>query len=354
MHKNFKQVSRVVFGHGCFDQLDDILKEKRTNSKKMVFLVDHVFKGRELEKQIPVHENDELIFIDVTYEPKTSYVDKIRDEIKNSSELLPDGIIGIGGGSTMDMAKAVSLMLTNEGQSHEYQGWDLIKNPGVYKVGIPTLSGTGAEVSRTCVLTGPVRKLGLNSDHTVFDQVVLDPELIKNAPKDQWFYTGMDCFVHNIEALEGTYINEFARAYGEKSQALCEQVFLEDHPDSDDKLMMASYFGGMSIAYSQVGACHALSYGIAFVLGVKHGIGNCLAFNQLGEFYPEGVEKFKKMMDKHKIELPVKITKELSQKQFEQMADICLGLDPLWENALGKDWKKIMTKDKVLKLYEKI
>jgi 3-deoxy-alpha-D-manno-octulosonate 8-oxidase len=354
MHKNFKQVSRVVFGHGCFDQLDDILKEKRTNSKKMVFLVDHVFKGRELEKRVPVHENDELIFIDVTYEPKTSYVDKIRDEIKNSSELLPDGIIGIGGGSTMDMAKAVSLMLTNEGQSHEYQGWDLIKNPGVYKVGIPTLSGTGAEVSRTCVLTGPVRKLGLNSDHTVFDQVVLDPELIKNAPRDQWFYTGMDCFVHNIEALEGTYINEFARAYGEKSQALCEQVFLEDHPDSDDKLMMASYFGGMSIAYSQVGACHALSYGIAFVLGVKHGIGNCLAFNQLGEFYPEGVEKFKKMMDKHKIELPVKITKELSQKQFEQMADICLGLDPLWENALGKDWKKIMTKDKVLKLYEKI
>jgi 3-deoxy-alpha-D-manno-octulosonate 8-oxidase len=354
MHKNFKQVSRVVFGHGCFDQLDDILKEHRTKSKKMVFLVDHVFKGADLEKRIPLHDGDDLIFVDVTYEPKTSYVDKIRDEIKNSSDLLPDGIIGIGGGSTMDMAKAVSLMLTNEGQSHEYQGWDLIKKPGVYKVGIPTLSGTGAEVSRTCVLTGPVRKLGLNSDHTVYDQIVLDPELIKNVPKDQWFYTGMDCFIHNIEALEGTYINEFARAFGEKSQALCEQVFLEDHPDSDDKLMMASYFGGMSIAYSQVGACHALSYGLAFVLGVKHGIGNCLAFNQLQEFYPEGVEKFKKMMDKHKIELPVNITKELNQKQFEQMADICLGLDPLWENALGKDWKKIMTKDKVLKLYEKI
>ncbi|MDY0359954.1 MAG: iron-containing alcohol dehydrogenase family protein [Desulforegulaceae bacterium] len=354
MPRNFKQVSRVVFGHGCFDQLDDILKEKRIKSQKMVFLVDHVFKESKLVKKIPLQDNDELIFIDVTYEPKTSYVDQIRDKIKNSSDLLPDGIIGIGGGSTMDMAKAVSLMLTNEGPSHEYQGWDLIKNPGVYKVGVPTLSGTGAEVSRTCVLTGPVRKLGLNSDYTVFDQVVLDPELIRNVPKDQWFYTGMDCFVHNIEALEGTYINEFARAYGEKSQSLCEQVFLEDHPDSDEKLMMASYFGGMSIAYSQVGACHALSYGLAFVLGVKHGIGNCFAFNQLEEFYPEGVEKFKKMMDKHKIELPVKITKDLSQQQFEKMADICLGLDPLWENALGKNWKNIMTKDKVLKLYEKI
>ncbi|MDY0132509.1 MAG: iron-containing alcohol dehydrogenase family protein [Desulforegulaceae bacterium] len=354
MHRNFKQVSRVVFGRGCFDQLADILKEKRTGSKKMVFLVDHFFKGKDLEKRIPLQGNDELIFIDVTYEPTTSDVDKLRDKLISDSDNFPDGIIGIGGGSTMDVAKAVSLMLTNEGKSHEYQGWDLIKKPGVYKVGIPTLSGTGAEVSRTCVLTGPVRKLGLNSDHTVYDQMVLDPELIKNIPKDQWFYTGMDCFIHNIEALKGTFINEFARAFGEKSQALCEQVFLEDHPDSDDKLMMASYFGGMSIAYSQVGACHALSYGLAFVLGVKHGIGNCLAFNQLGEFYPEGVEKFKKMMDKHKIELPVNITKNLTSEQFDQMAEICLGLDPLWENALGKDWKKIMTKEKVLGLYKKI
>lgn len=352
MHRNFKQVSRVVFGRGCFNQLDDILAEKRVNSKKMVFLVDHFFKGTDFEKRLPLHDTDELIYVDVTFEPKTQGIDKIRDHLKEGDH--PDGIIGIGGGSTMDTAKAVSLMLNNEGKSHEYQGWDLIKNPGVYKVGIPTLSGTGAEVSRTCVLTGPEKKLGLNSDYTVFDQMVLDPELIKNVPKDQWFYTGMDCFIHNIEALEGTYINEFARAFGEKSQALCEQVFLEDHKDKDDKLMMASYFGGMSIAYSQVGACHALSYGLAFVLGTKHGIGNSLAFNQLGEFYPSGVEIFKKMVDKNKIDLPKNITKDLKDEDFELMAKICLGLDPLWENALGKDWKQIMTKEKVINLYKRI
>ena len=77
----------------------------------------------------------------------------------------------------MDLAKAVSLMLTNPGSSVDYQGWDLIKNPAVYHVGIPTLSGTGSEVSRTTVLTGPEKKLGINSDHTVFDQIVLDPLL---------------------------------------------------------------------------------------------------------------------------------------------------------------------------------
>lgn len=354
MHRNFKQVSRVVFGRGCFDQLDDILSDQRKNSKRMIFLVDHFFKGKDLEKKIPVRDGDELIFVDVTNEPKTSYIDELRDKIRDTHELLPDGIIGIGGGSTMDIAKAVSLMLTNEGQSHQYQGWDLIKKPGIYKVGIPTLSGTGAEVSRTCVLTGPERKLGLNSDFTVYDQIVLDPMLIVDPPKDQWFYTGMDCFIHNVEALEGTYINEFARSFGEKSQSLCEEVFLNDANESEDKLMMASYFGGMSIAYSQVGACHALSYGLAFVLGVKHGIGNCIAFDILDEFYPDGVKKFRKMMDKHSIKIPKNLTANLTDQQFNKMADVCLGLDPLWENALGKDWKNIMTREKVLSLYKKI
>ena len=77
----------------------------------------------------------------------------------------------------MDLAKAVALMLTNPGSSQDYQGWDLVQVPGVYKAGVPTLSGTGAEVSRTAVLIGPTKKLGLNSDYTPFDQVLLDPDL---------------------------------------------------------------------------------------------------------------------------------------------------------------------------------
>lgn len=132
----------------------------------------------------------------------------------------------------------------------------------------------------------------------------MDPELIAGVPVDQWFYTGMDCYIHCIESLEGTYLNEYSKAFGEKSLELCRQVYLDDHPEKDDKLMMASYMGGMSIAYSQVGACHALSYGLGYVLGYHHGIGNCIAFNVLEEFYPEGVAEFRTMMEKHNITLP--------------------------------------------------
>lgn len=177
----------------------------------------------------------------------------------------------------------------------------MVKNPGVYKAGIPTLSGTGAEVSRTTVLTGPTRKLGMNSDFTPFNQIVLDPELTKDAPVNQRFYTGMDCYIHCIESLEGTYLNEFSKSYGEKALQLCQEVFLEKNvwdDESDNKLMMASYAGGMSIAYSQVGVAHAVSYGLSYLLGTKHGIGNCIVMNHLHEYYPAGVNEFKRMVEK--------------------------------------------------------
>jgi len=204
------------------------------------------------------------------------------------------------------------------------------------------------------VLTGPVKKLGINSDYTLYDQILLDPELIKDVPKDQWFYTGMDCYIHDVESLEGTYLNEFSRAYGEKSIELCRQVFLEDHPDKDDKLMMASYFGGMSIAYSQVGACHALSYGLSFVLGTHHGIGCCITFDYLEDVYPQGVKEFRQMMAKHNITLPRNLTKGLDEQSLETMTTVALGLAPLWENCFGKDWQSIMTRDRVLELFRKM
>jgi len=359
MFRNFKTVERIVFGRGCFDQLDEILSEKRTDKESsVVFLVDDVFKEQPLKDRVPVHDTDQLIWVNVDDEPKTRYVDQltsqIREGVKSSSSENPCGVIGIGGGSTMDLAKAVSLMLTNPGSSADYQGWDLIKNPAVYHAAVPTLSGTGAEVSRTTVLTGPEKKLGINSDYTVFDQVVLDPDLIAGAPADQRFYTGMDCYIHCVESLTGTYLNAFSQSYGEKALSLCRNVFLEEHPDSDDQLMMASFFGGMSIAYSQVGVCHALSYGLSFVLGLHHGIGNSIAFDYLEEFYPEGVVEFRKMMEKQGIELPRGVVSNATEPEIEKMVDVALILEPLWENALGENWSSIMTRDRIRELYQKM
>ena len=355
MFRNFKMISYVVFGRGCFNQLESILAEKRRDSDSfMVFLVDDVFESSGLIERLPLGSRDQIISVNVDDEPKTVYVDELTDRARNFSSRLPDGIIGIGGGSTLDLAKAVSLMLTNPGSSADYQGWDLIKNPAVYHVAIPTLSGTGAEVSRTTVLTGPEKKLGINSDYTVFDQIVLDPELTAGVPADQHFYTGMDCYIHCVESLTGTYLNAFSKAYGEKALDLCREVFLVGGEDSADKLMMASYFGGMSIAYSQVGVCHAFSYGLSFVLGIHHGIGNCIVFDCLEEFYPEGVREFRRMLKKQDIKLPQNITAGIEDSKLEKMVDVALILEPLWENALGPEWKNVMTRERIKELYQQM
>ena len=354
--RNFKMVGYVVYGRGSFNQLDEILLPQRKQNAPMVFLVDHFFESKPLVNRIPLRDNDKIIFADVTYEPKTTYVDSLAQQLKDEFGTV-SGIIGIGGGSVMDLAKAVSLMMNNPGSSADYQGWDLVKFPGVYKAGIPTLSGTGAEVSRTCVLTGPTKKLGMNSDFTPFDQIVLDPELCANAPANQRFYTGMDCYIHCIESLQGTFLNEFSKSYGEKALQLCQQVFLEKSTwddECDDKLMMASFAGGMSIAYSQVGVAHAVSYGLSYLLGTRHGIGNCIVMNQLEEYYPEGVAEFKRMVQKNNIEIPQGICKGLSDEQFDAMINVSMGMKPLWENALGADWEKIITREKLRELYEKL
>lgn len=358
-YRNFPMVPRVVFGRGSFNQLEEIISPKRLNvHAPFIFLVDDVFKGNAwLTSRIPLAYDDRVLYISSNEEPKTSQVDSLVEEIILTSKQGTSGIIGIGGGTILDLAKAVSIMINNEGEAKNYQGWDLVKNRAVYHVGVPTLSGTGAEVSRTCVLTGPEKKLGINSDYTPFDQVILDPELTKDVPKNQWFYTGMDCYIHCVESLTGTFLNAFSQSYGDMALQLCKEIYLGDNlseTDAQDKLMMASWHGGMSIAYSQVGVAHAMSYGLSYLLGTKHGIGNCIVFDQLGEFYPEGVALFKDMVKKHDIYIPKGICANLDVSEFDTMINISLGLVPLWENALGKNWQKIITREKLKSLYKKM
>lgn len=356
-HGNFPLVKHVIYGRGSFSQLGDILLPQRKNSEApVIFLVDDVFEGKALASRLPLLFNDQIIFISAEEEPKTTQVDALVALIKQNYEELPSVIVGIGGGTLMDLSKAVAVMLTNKGTSANYQGWDLISREGVYHLGIPTISGTGAEVSRTAVLMGPEKKLGINSDHTPFDQVILDPDLTYGVSHDQWFYTGMDCFIHCVESLEGTYLNEFSKSYGEKAYELCKKVFLEEGSDEEkqEQLMMASWHGGMSIAFSQVGVAHAVSYGLSYVKGIRHGLANCLVFNHLSDYYPEGVALFHAMIDKQDMQLPTGICADITETDMDTMIRVALSMTPLWENALGKNWQEKVCAETLKEIYKKI
>jgi 3-deoxy-alpha-D-manno-octulosonate 8-oxidase len=348
MHKNFKGIEKTVFGRGSFNQLGEVLDEKRElNDRFMLFVVDEYFKGKPLASRIPAQPQDIVIFINVDlHEPTTEQIDNLRDQVLQQKG-LPSAVTGIGGGSIMDIAKAVSLMFTNEGSSTLYQGLNLIKKPGIYHIGVPTISGTGAEVSMTAVLTGPEKKLGLKCEWTVFNQVVFDPDLVATVPRNWWFYTGMDTYIHCIESENGILNNAYSHAYAEQSLKLCREIFLGDKsgqtPENDDKLMVASMMGGLSLTYSEVGVCHAISYGLSKILGMRHCYANCIAFNHLADYYPDGIVEFKKMIRQHSIDLPQGLSKEWTDEQITAMATVSYNLPHMWNHAIGNDWKEKIT-----------
>jgi 3-deoxy-alpha-D-manno-octulosonate 8-oxidase len=358
-HKNFKNIDKVVFGRGAFGMLDEILAPRRNeNNKYFVFIVDNYFKGKELENKIPVKSEDIVLFEDVDqHEPTTEQIDRLRDKIL-SEKGLPSGVVGIGGGSIMDIAKALSLMLTNEGSSQLYQGLNLIKKPGVYHLGVPTISGTGAECSSTAVLTGPTKKLGLKCEWTVFNQVILDPELIASVPDDWWFNTGMDTFIHCIESESGILNNAFSHAYAEQALKLCYEVYLNEgsgrSAENDDKLMVASLMGGLSLSYSEVGVCHALSYGLSKILDYRHCYANCVAFQHLGDIYPNGVSEFNKMVEKHAIKLPKKLSAAWDAETVNKMAHVSYNLPHMWHHAFGENWKEKVTIEWIESLFRRM
>ena len=109
--RNLKIVSQIVFGRGSFNQLDDILAPQRNGDAPIIFLLDHFFEGKNLVNRIPIRGKDKIVIVDVTYEPKTTQVDKLAQSLKEEFGTV-SGVIGIGGGSTMDLAKAVALMMT--------------------------------------------------------------------------------------------------------------------------------------------------------------------------------------------------------------------------------------------------
>ena len=338
-----------MFGYGTLERLNELLPKRSNDNDHLLFLIDNIHHETGLMDRIELGDTDKIFWVDTSYEPTTWQIDNMRDQISDQQERNPVAVIAVGGGSTMDVGKSISILLTNGGKSADFQGWDLVKTPALYKVGIPTLAGTGAEASRTAVLTGPDKKLGINSDQSIFDAILCDASLLESVPYDQRFFTAMDCYIHCVESLQGLMINEMSKSYASKALDLCRKVIREDA--DDEKLMVASYLGGCSIANSEVGICHALSYGLSLVLGFRHGIANCIAFNVLEKYYGVFVNEMREMMALHGIVLPEHVTNSLDGDDLEKMVNMTLKMEKPLTNTLGQGWREKLTVEEIVRLY---
>lgn len=356
---NSKNVLNYMFGKGALSNLRFILENKISNGNYVVYFIDEFFKDNKLIENIPIQNQDEIFFVQTKDEPKTKFINEFRDILVSKNKNNPKAIVAIGGGCTLDTGKAVANLLTNQGNAEDYQGWDLVKNPGIYKIGIPTISGTGAEASRTCVMTNVKSglKLGMNSDFTIYDQLILDPDLTKTVPREQYFYTGMDTYIHCIESLNGRYRNAIGDAFSAQAITLCREVFLSEDMMSDEnreKLMVASYLGGCAIANSFVGIIHPFSAGLSVVLDTHHCIGNCITMNAMEEFYPKEFEEFNLMAEKQGIKIPKGIALNLDEEIYQKLYNSTVIHEKPLSNALGDNFKEILSYEKVKEIFKRM
>jgi len=194
-----------------------------------------------------------------------------------------EAVIGLGGGSSMDVAKAVGVLVTNEGSAAKYQGLGLVKNPGVKKIMIPTTAGTGSEVTFTAVL---IRKSdgvkgGINSDYLYPDISLLDPELTVTMPRHVTASTGMDALAHALEAYTSLQASPFSDMFAEEAitrigRWLRVAALNGRNIEARGEMMLAALFGGVALANAGVTACHALAYPLGGMFGVPHGTANAL------------------------------------------------------------------------------
>lgn len=354
-----KNIQNYQYGKHSIRGLSEILDHKRSDSTTTVlYFIDEFFKGSVVLEQLSLDAGDQCIFVSTIDEPTTQYINQLTREIRAGNH-MPVAIVGMGGGITMDVAKAVSNLLTNGCNAEDYQGWDLVDKPGVYKIAIPTISGTGAEATRTCVMTNKETglKLGMNSDHTVYDYIIMDPKLTETVPRDQYFYTGMDAYIHCVEALSGSYRNPIGDAYSEQTIKLCREVFQHQDMMTEDnrsKLMVASYLGGCAIATSYVGVVHPFSAGLSVVLDLHHCVANCITMRAMEEFYPQEYSEFWSMAEKQGIQVPEGVCSNLSDEDYEKLYQSTIIHEKPLKNALGSDFKKILTREKVIKTFKKM
>ena len=297
----FSLPSVNYYGKGAVTNLS---RELNRNGYKKAFVVsDHVLKETGIVDKVldPIRADLDIEeYLDVEREPSVENVETAISQFMTAS---CDVIIGIGGGSPLDVSKAVSIMATNEGRILDYVGVELVPKPGVPKILIPTTAGTGAEITKNVIVTDKKDKLkkGIVSRHLIPEVAIVDSELTLSVPAGITAATGMDALTHAIESYTAPKATMQTDLYALKaieliSENLRTAVFRGNDENAREGMAMASVFAGISLANAGVGAVHALAYPLGGRYGVSHGVANAtllpyvMAFNGIGN-----IKKFKQI-----------------------------------------------------------
>ncbi len=244
-------------------------------------------------------------FSDVTTNPTTVSVEQALNLVKAENV---EAIIALGGGSPIDVAKAVAMLATNRGGYADYQwGGRAITRPGLPLLAIPTTAGTGSEVSKVAVIVDPANpfKKGVLSPHMFARVAILDPELTVALPPQLTAATGFDAFTHALEAFVGRRANPYTDLLALEALRVIRSTLPRAVAHGDDlksraSMLLASLWAGTAMDNAGLGLIHALSGPLTSSLHLHHGLANAiitpyvLRFN-LPQINPERVQTLKRI-----------------------------------------------------------
>lgn len=217
-----------------------------------------------------------VIEIDARTEPTYERLQAYAEEVRFFKKW--DGSVIIGGGSTLDMGKALCALRTNWLPAIEYRGFDKLTQPQIPSICVPTTAGTGSEVTFNAVFTDTVeqRKLGINGRYMNAAYAVLDAEWLRECPYGACVSAGMDALVHCLESWMCKQHTQISRAFSREAFRLLyknlPQIVTTRPFDADQELLLAAFFAGAALYNSGSGIAGALSYPLGVHYGIPHGI----------------------------------------------------------------------------------
>ena len=278
----FFSPNKVILGNGTVAQAGE--EAGKLGAKKALIVTDAgVVKAglvQGLEESLKAQEINFGIYSEVKSEPEARIVDECVKVVCADGY---DIIIGIGGGSSLDVAKGAAIMATNEGKIVDYSGTDLIPLRGLPKILIPTTAGTGSEVTRAIIITDDSdnSKKAVFSDFALPDVAIIDPLLTLSMPLVVTADTGIDALVHAVE----TYVSVKATPFSDVLAIEAINLIAENLPvayvrgdniEARFNMSLAATLAGMAFTSGGLGAVHALAYPLDTEFHLSHGRSNAV------------------------------------------------------------------------------
>lgn len=274
----FQTVSRIQYGAGCIAGLGE--EVKRLGGSRAFIVTDKGIVENQvhapLERSLREAGAAYSVFSDVELDPSPTSIEKAVAEL---ASFKGDIVIGIGGGSALDSAKAVALRGAHEGPLERYFGLEKVPSPCLPVVLVPTTAGTGSEMTSIVVLSNEETrsKKGIVSEHLFAKAVFLDPELTLGLSPHYTAITGVDAFVHAMESYVNLSATPFTEALSLRAMRMIagniRRAFARGkNREARELLLYASALSGMSFANTQTGLIHAIGHAVPSTLHLPHGL----------------------------------------------------------------------------------